>query len=63
VATTVRSRVPAVGQPATRRATNTTWQRFRRHRLALAGLVVLAVFCLAALLAWGPLPVEFTTDN
>lgn len=29
----------------------TVWRRFRRHRLAVAGLAVLAVICLAAVLA------------
>lgn len=36
---------------AARRSTNTVWQRFRRHRLAMFGLVTLALFCVAALVA------------
>ena len=34
-----------------RESTNTVWRRFRRHRLAVFGLVVLAIFCLAAVFA------------
>ncbi|MGH2458645.1 MAG: ABC transporter permease [Chloroflexota bacterium] len=30
---------------------NTPWQRFRRHRLAMAGLIVLVILCLIAILA------------
>jgi peptide/nickel transport system permease protein len=36
---------------ARRKSTNTTWARFRRHRLALVGLAVLALFGLAAIFA------------
>lgn len=34
-----------------RQSRNTTWRRFRRHRLALVGLIILLLFSLAALLA------------
>jgi peptide/nickel transport system permease protein len=34
-----------------RRSRNTIWGRFRRHKLAMAGLATLLIFCLAALFA------------
>ena len=34
-----------------RKSTNTVWQRFRRHRLAVFGLVVLGIMCFAAIFA------------
>lgn len=38
-------------QTTERKSTNSVWQRFLRHRLALLGLVILAIFCLAAVFA------------
>jgi peptide/nickel transport system permease protein len=65
-ATGVRAQ-PAIALPAVeRRSTNTVWRRFRRHRLAVFGLVVLAVFCLAAIFAdWlaGQSPNRVDMDN
>src|SRR5262245_5834428 len=42
---------------------NTVWRRFRRHRLALFGLGVLGLFCLAAILAdWVALKSPYLID-
>src|SRR3989442_7115391 len=44
-------------------SSNTVWRRFRRHRLALVGLAVLAVFCFAALFAeWVALKSPYYVD-
>lgn len=50
-ATSPRAEIAVAAPVVARRSSNTVWRRFRRHRLALAGLVVLATFCLMALAA------------
>ncbi len=51
VAPAAPSRFEFSERSAARGSRNTVWQRFRRHHLAVGGLIVLALFCLAALLA------------
>jgi peptide/nickel transport system permease protein len=44
-------------------SSNTVWRRFRRHRLALVGLAVLALFCFAAVFAeWVALKSPYYVD-
>ncbi|MBV9357968.1 MAG: ABC transporter permease, partial [Chloroflexi bacterium] len=40
-----------VAAPVRARSRNTAWARFRRHRLALLGSAILALFLLAAIFA------------
>jgi peptide/nickel transport system permease protein len=53
MATAQTTSVPALTAPEVLElgSSNTVWRRFRRHRLALFGLGVLGLFCVAGLLA------------
>jgi peptide/nickel transport system permease protein len=43
--------LPAVAETEFRETRNTVWRRFRRHRIAVAGVFVLAAMCFVALFA------------